>query len=64
MDVNGILLNQQPSYEKILQSEVFLQLGEDMMVGRVTRRAIGTDGSVSGSYDDNLFINSMIYEVK
>ena len=35
-----------------------------MTVGRVTRRAIGHTGSVSDSYDNNPFINSMIYEVE
>ena len=35
-----------------------------MTIGRVTRWAIGPDGSVFGSYDDNPFINSIIYEVE
>ena len=55
VDVNGKLLNQHPSYDKILQLGVSLQLGEGIKVVRVTRRAIGSDGSISGS---------MINEVK
>ena len=63
VDVNGKLLNQQPTYDKILLQEFSLPFGEEMTVGRVTRRDIGPDGSVAGSYDDNSFINSIIYEV-
>jgi hypothetical protein len=64
VDANGILLNQQPAYDRILHSEVSLQLGEEMTVGRVTKRAIGPEGTVAGSYDENPYLNSMIYEVE
>jgi hypothetical protein len=64
VDARGKLLNQQPAYDKILHSEVSLQLGENMSVGRVTRRAIGPDGIVEGTYDENPFLNTMIYEVE
>ena len=60
VDANGKLLNQQPAYDKILHSEVSLQLGEDMSVGKVTKRAIGPDGTVAGTYDENPYLNSMI----
>jgi hypothetical protein len=36
VDANGKLLNQQPACNKILQSEVSLQLGESMTVGNQT----------------------------
>jgi hypothetical protein len=64
VDVNGKLLNQQPAYDQILHSEVSLQMGEDMIVGRVTKRAIDLDGIVAGTYDENPYLNSMIYEVE
>ena len=35
-----------------------------MTVGRVTIRAIGPDRAIYGSYENNPFINSMIYEVE
>jgi hypothetical protein len=59
-DANGKLLNQQPAYNKLLRSEASLQLGESMTVGRVTKRAIGPDGTVAGTYDTNLYLNTMI----
>ena len=64
VDATGKLLNTQPAYDKILQSEVSLQLGESMSRGKVTKRAIGPDGTVAGTYDDNPYLNSMIYEVE
>ena len=64
MDANGKLLNQQPVYNNTIQLEVYLQLGEYMPVGRFTRRDIGTDGSIEGSYNEKPFIKSMIYEVE
>ena len=64
VDGNGKLLNQQPAYDRILHSEVSLQLGDNMTVGKVTKRAIGPDGTVAGTYDENPYLNSMIYEVE
>ena len=64
VDAKGKMLNQQPAYDKILHSEVSLQLGEDMTTGKVTKRAIGPDGITAGTYDENPYLNSMIYEVE
>ena len=64
VDANGKLLNQMPAYDKILHSEVSLQLGENMTVGKVTKRALGHGGTVAGTYDENPCLNTMIYEVE
>ena len=64
VDSTGKLLNQMPAYDKILHAEVSLQLGEEMAVGKVTRRALGPDGRVTGTYDDNPMMNSMVYEIE
>ena len=64
VDANGRLLNQQPAYDKLIHSEVQLQLGEHMATGKVTRRALGPDGKVTGAYDDDPFLNSIVYEVE
>lgn len=61
VDATGKLLNQQPAYDKILRSEVSLQIGENMTVGKVTKRALGPDGNVAGTYDENPCLNTMIY---
>jgi hypothetical protein len=64
VDANGKLLNQQPVHKKILQSEVSLQLREGMTVGKVTKRALGPDGTVTGTYDENPMLNTITHEVE
>jgi hypothetical protein len=64
VDSNGKLLNQHPAYDQIINAEVSLQLGDSMSTGTVTRRAVGPDGTMTGSYDSNPYLNSMIYEVE
>ena len=39
----GKLINQQPAYDQIINAEVQLQLGEEMVTGKVTQRTIGPD---------------------
>ena len=63
-DATGKKLNQKPSYNQIIDGEVSLQMGENMTVRRVTKQAIGPDGNVAGTYEENPYLNSMIYEVK
>ena len=60
VDANGKLLNQNLEYDKILRSEVSLQMRESMNVGRVTNCALGPGGTVAGTYDENLCLNTMI----
>ena len=64
VDANGQLLNQLPAYDKIIHSEVALQLGESISTGKVTKRALGPDGRTAGTYDDNPMLNSIVYEVE
>ena len=64
VDATGNLLNQQLAYDKILRSEVSLQMGQNMIVGGVTKRALGPDRTVVGTYDENPCLNTMIYEVE
>jgi hypothetical protein len=64
VDANGRLLNQMPAYDRILNSEVSLQTGEEMSIGKVIQRALGPDGTVAGTYNENPFLNTMIYEVE
>jgi hypothetical protein len=43
---------------------VSLQLGENTTVGKVTKRAIGPDGTVAGTSVENSCLKTMIYEVE
>ena len=53
VDSTGKLINEQPAYDQIINAEVQLQLGEEMLTGKATQRTIGTDGQVTGTYDNN-----------
>ena len=63
-DANGKAFNQQPAYDKLLNSEVVCEIGDEKFIGTVKRQATGPDGKVSGSYNDNPYLNSIIYEVQ
>ena len=64
VDAKGQLIDQQPAYDCLINSEVLLQLGQKMTTGTVKRRAIGPDGRTAGTYDDNPVLNTIIYEVE
>ena len=64
VDSTGKLINQQPVYGQIINAEVQLQLGEEMVTGKITQRTIGPDGQVTGTYDNNPYLNSIIYQVE
>jgi hypothetical protein len=64
VDSRGHLLNQQPAYDKLINAEVQLQLGDDITSARVSKRATGSDGKTVGTYNDNPILNSIVYEVE
>jgi hypothetical protein len=64
VDAGGRLLNQQPAYDKLINAEVQLQLGDDITNATVRKRSLGPDGTTVGTYDDNPMLNSIIYEVE
>jgi hypothetical protein len=64
VDSKGKLLDQQPTYDRVINSEVQLQLGEELHTAKVVQRAIGPDGTTVGEYDDNPIMNSIVSEVE
>ena len=46
VDHNGWLFNQHPAYDRLLNAEVQLLLGEEYIMGKVRRRALGPDGNI------------------
>ena len=65
VDHKGVALNQSPAYDLILNTEVFMQLKKQgRAIGVVNGRARDSDGNMSGRYDGNLFLNSLVYEVE
>ena len=64
MDSQGSLINQLPVYDQQLNAEIMVQAEEGHVSGKVTKRVLGLDGKVAGKYDDNPYLNSIIYEVE
>eukprot|EP00957_Ditylum_brightwellii_P046889 3558964-Ditylum_brightwellii.AAC.1 len=52
-----------PVYDLPLNVEVSLQLGDKVRVGKVTQHAIRPNGTVTGTYDNNPMMNTMIHDV-
>ena len=64
VDCSGRLINQLAAYDHLLNVEVQLELGKELMMGKVKCHAVGPEGKVVGKYDNNPFLNSMMYEVE
>ena len=64
VDAHGRLLDQQPLCDTIINAEVQMQLGHDCATGTVKQRALGPDGKVVGTCDENPILNSIICEVE
>jgi hypothetical protein len=64
VDNSGKVLNQSPAYDRMLNAEISLQMEHGQTKGIVKRRAVGPDGKVSGRYDENPYLNSLVYEVE
>ena len=64
VDAQGRAINLDPPYDKLINAEVQLQNDNKLQLAKVIRRAIGPDGTTSGSYDDDPRKNSLIYEVE
>ena len=64
IDTTGRLLNQSPAYDRMINAEVRIQLGDAAISGTVKRRALGPDGQTTGKDDANPYHNSILYEVE
>ena len=64
LDSTGRILEQQPAFDKIINAEVMIQNGDEMVMGKVTRRSLDADGRMTGTYHDNLFLNTITYDVE
>ena len=64
MDATGKQLNQNPAYDRNINSEVALQIDSEVKKGKVVRHAMGPDGKVTGTYDDNPILNTVLYDVE
>ena len=64
VDSQGTLMNQLPAYDRLLNAEIMVQAEEGQVSGKVIKRVFGPDGKVAGKYDNNPYLNSIMYEVE
>ena len=64
VDSAGNPIDQQPLYDKLINAELFLQHGENIVNSKIIGRSIGSDGQTFGTYDDNPALNTMVYDIE
>ena len=64
LDSMGRILEQQSAFDKIINAEVMIQNGDEMAMGKVTRRSLDADGRTTGTYHDNPFLNTITYDIE
>ena len=60
----GRILEQQPAFDKIINAEVMIQNGDEMVMGIVARQSLDADGRTTGTYHENPFLNTVTYDVE
>ena len=58
------MIDHQPTYNKILNARVALQLDKSFVAVRVKHQSLGPEGNIVGRYNSNPMMNSMIYGVE
>ena len=64
VDSQEKLMNQLPAYDHLLNAEIMVQAEEGQVSVKVIKRAFSPDGKVAGKYDENPYLNSIMYEVE
>ena len=64
VDSQGTLMNQLPAYDRLLNAEIMVQAEEGQVSGKVIKQVFSPDGKVAGKYDNNPYLNSIMYEVE
>ena len=63
VDSTSKVINQQHFYDRLINAEVELQLGDLTQTGKVIGRSVGPEWAVEGSYGSNPMINSLLHDV-
>ena len=64
MDKKGNLLDQQPAYDKLINFEITMQVGDRIQHRKVTGRSYNPEGNIIGVYNDNPRLNNHTYDVE
>ena len=64
IDAAGKHLNQKSVTDLLINAEISLPKGEKLSMDKVIRRSVDDNGKLIKTYDDNILLNSHIYEVE
>ena len=64
IDSIGQAINQQPAYDKLIQSELILPQGDKLKMTRVIGRTVGPNGHTIGTFNESPISNSIVYHVE
>ena len=64
VDCNGKAINQTLPWDTLINAETALHHGDETVIGKVARRALGHDGTVTGRHDENPILNSIVCDVE
>jgi hypothetical protein len=64
VDEEGISYFEQPAIDHLIHAEVNLAQGENMQLAKVLRRSTDDSGRNIGHFDDNPFLNTLVYDVE
>ena len=64
IDISGKVLNQQPAYDKLIEAQVQLPQRGEMKRATVKGRSVTSEGETTGTFDDNPYLNSIVYDVE
>ena len=63
-DANGQVINQQPSHDNLLDKEVKLGHNNEITRGKVVGRTVTDNGLTCGTYSENPYQNTVVYDVE
>lgn len=63
-DAHGKPIYPDSATDLLIQSEVRLPQGESMQLAKVLRRSVDSEGRVIGEWNDNPFLNTLVYDVE
>ena len=64
VDNKGHPILQQSLIYTLINNEVLLTHGEELLIAKVLRRSVDKQGKVIGSSDENPILNTLIYDVE
>jgi hypothetical protein len=64
VDATGKPIMQQSMTDHLINAEVLLPQGEEMQMAKVIGRSLDAEGKVIGNFEENILLNTLVYDVE